>query len=1234
MQKVDDIKYTASGRLAVWDTLDNGRENFLTLLEKTLSPHSCGSLAIEGLDLIETENPGPAGLFAVLKKILTRGVPTLVDVDFEKALVSTCSAFKLSDYYYESNCRLIGYRLLKSQILSKELLNTTWELLNACPTEELAENVINKNVNNSEDRDSVSLEEDVFYQAFGNIFGQLAQARLKRQSLLSDLIGSEDPDFIASRVDFALRLPESSWVFEVDGSQHSEVSEAQLDKRRTIALQEAGWQVIRLSAVDACENAEAWIQNNWIKKLNKNDNDSLTNSSPTFARLDELRYITAYNSIVLPHLVHRCLMGLAHLVQFEVFPFERHNDPFRILVVEEDFPVVAEAMVQLKKLWSRLHTLNALFPEFPIIELDVIGDGLPYQDCWEDLIIRAIETPEGKYNLGISHSHFLSAGQRGSIQESAITSDCNLWLEMRGIHSERDLRDLPWSPPFRYQLEDLDVALRTKGTDDATSLPQAKLEALRFFLQTLFRKYDFWDGQARVISRLLSGKSSVVLLPTGGGKSLTYQFSGLLLPGMTIVIDPLIALMNDQVENLKSLGIDRVDFIASLKEAQAREESTQEMARNRLQFVFIAPERLQMEEFRNHLKAVANRITIPLAVIDEVHCVSEWGHDFRPSYLHLGRNISNYCSNGTESPTLVGLTGTASFAVLTDVQVELGITEEEAVVLPKSFDRKELIFSVINTPAREKEVSLRNLKQDLPRLFRKNPQHFFEAKGADTNCGLIFCPHVNGSIGVYHIAQILGHGQFFAGKKPKSWYNRSEEEWNAFKSEIQSKFKQNYIQELVSTKSFGMGIDKPNIRYTIHYGIPPSVEAFYQEVGRAGRDGKENSSHCFILYSDDNWNQSRAIIEENNHSIASNMLEKVHWDDRGDVIHQLWFLLNAYKDRDIEKRKTYLLWEKTLLPQVEGLGGGDANTVEVSFGRGDDRETNEKSIFRLAMLGAIRDYSVDWRRRQFKVNVLSIRPSQAKEHILEFLSRYKFREYAEQLTESISTSDVRVTMREAISIMIDFVYDEIATKRKQALSTMADLCRTFKSDSAFRDSILAYLQESEFSAILKEWVNKPYNEIGMKTIYEVLDKVTTLDEAKRLVGTSRRMLDEDPSSVALRYISACARIRSIAEGDESVQQECRALLRLLSKEENETDAPGLIMSLLEELSINRTRLLSKVLYDALRLAGSADLARIYLQKYNKWPEDNTVRKGLSFLLLAGAFNQVKSVIPELGELKQ
>ncbi len=474
---------------------------------------------------------------------------------------------------------------------------------------------------------------------------------------------------------------------------------------------------------------------------------------------------------------------------------------------------------------------------------------------------------------------------------------------------------------------------------------------------------------------------------------------------------------------------------------------------------------------------------------------------------------------------------------------------------------------------------------------------------------------------------MMGHGNFYGGSKPKQWNDKSNSEWIQYKNRIQDDFKNNNIQELVATKSFGMGIDKDNVRYTIHYGLPSSVEAYYQEAGRAGRNNEPQSAKCFIIYNDDNWDEAQEIIAEYDHAKAMKRLNAIKWGSRGNLIDQMWFLLNTYSDREQEKEDAFNLWKNKIWPEVQGMvdAATTLNEVEITFGR--NRGQQEKALFRLVALGLVEDYSINWHSRRFLARVRHVKPDQIKDGLHRFLSNYKFKEYADEGTANVPLENAESAAWYAIGQMVDFVYDEIAAKRKQALNTMASLCRGFKSDQQFREAILAYLQESEFSETLKTWINKPFHQIGMESVTELLARVTTLDEAKRLVGTSRRMLDEDPSNIALRYISVCARLRNPAEDDSSVIQEARLLFQQLQHSQDLLDVEDIVFFVLRETVLYRQHLEEQLLEAALRAVGSAQLVKRYRDERHQWPASQKVHRAMLALLIADALKRIRPLIP-------
>ena len=334
----------------------------------------------------------------------------------------------------------------------------------------------------------------------------------------------------------------------------------------------------------------------------------------------------------------------------------------------------------------------------------------------------------------------------------------------------------------------------------------------------------------------------------------------------TLVIDPLIALMDDQVAALRAHGNANGWSQISLPSKQTFENGPRRKLRcasGEALFIFCAPERLQQQAFQEQLAAKAfagGRIN--LAVVDEAHCVSEWGHDFRPAYLNLGAKIRGVAKR--PRLPILALTGTASRAVLKDALLELGIDEAQSdhtLIKPRSFDRKELRYRIVIAEPAEARAALSGALSQLPPRFNMPPAAFFAPQGSDTYCGIVFCPHANGSFGVVEIADSINsvlkiQPGIYAGKAPKNFTG----DFDRKKQYIAQRFMENNITLLVSTKAFGMGIDKPNIRYIIHYGIPSSIESYYQQAGRAGRG--EGDAECVLVMIEYDEDRSRNLLEE------------------------------------------------------------------------------------------------------------------------------------------------------------------------------------------------------------------------------------------------------------------------------------------------------------------------------------------------------------------------------------
>ncbi|SOD78728.1 ATP-dependent DNA helicase, RecQ family [Spirosoma fluviale] len=408
-------------------------------------------------------------------------------------------------------------------------------------------------------------------------------------------------------------------------------------------------------------------------------------------------------------------------------------------------------------------------------------------------------------------------------------------------------------------------------------------QALQYILQSVFRKQDFKPGQLSILNRALQGQDVVGLLPTGGGKSLTYQLSALLQPAVTIVVDPINSLMRDQYEKLLSNHIDACAYINTYNSTEERVNIEEQLSVGNLLIVFVSPERFQIKKFRNLLtRCRQNSVFFGYAVIDEAHCVSEWGHDFRQTYLRLAGNLRNFCRTKTGADaTFIALTATASFDVLADIQRELNINTDAIQQLPSgAIDRKELEFNLIKIEpigvaeawvrdkiiSAEKHPKLLQLLREVPLMKSIGKSDFYrrDVNGSFPNAGIIFCPTKSDTRGNGVLSVRDGfHGQnglvsgtvslsfletvtFFSESDENLASNTHVETEAKSSFGNQTKFIENQANLMISTKAFGMGIDKSNVRFTIHYSLPSSVESFYQEAGRAGRDGEK--AVCTILY--------------------------------------------------------------------------------------------------------------------------------------------------------------------------------------------------------------------------------------------------------------------------------------------------------------------------------------------------------------------------------------------------
>ncbi|HDR8173946.1 MULTISPECIES: DNA helicase RecQ [Bacillus] len=353
-------------------------------------------------------------------------------------------------------------------------------------------------------------------------------------------------------------------------------------------------------------------------------------------------------------------------------------------------------------------------------------------------------------------------------------------------------------------------------------------------LASYFGYSSFRRGQDETIKNVLDGKDTVCIMPTGGGKSICYQIPALVFEGTTLVISPLISLMKDQVDTLVQNGISATYINSSISITEANQR-IQLAKQGHYKLLYVAPERLDSMEFVDQLMDMK----IPMIAIDEAHCISQWGHDFRPSYLHIHR-ILDYLQ---EKPLVLALTATATPQVREDICNTLGINQENTIMT--TFERENLSFSVIKGQDRNAYLA---------DYIRQNQKE----------SGIIYAA-------TRKVVDQLYEDLMKAGVSVSKYHaGMSDNDRN----EQQELFLRDEVSVMVATSAFGMGIDKSNIRYVIHYQLPKNMESYYQEAGRAGRDGLDSA--CILLYSSQDVQVQRFLIDQSTgESRFSNELEKL-----------------------------------------------------------------------------------------------------------------------------------------------------------------------------------------------------------------------------------------------------------------------------------------------------------------------------------------------------------------------
>ncbi len=557
------------------------------------------------------------------------------------------------------------------------------------------------------------------------------------------------------------------------------------------------------------------------------------------------------------------------------------------------------------------------------------------------------------------------------------------------------------------------------------------IEYLNILLLELFGFQEFRPGQIEILRSALNCNNTIGILTTSGGKSLIYQMAALMQPKFTIIVDPINALIIDQYRKLtEEFMIDRVvKLIAQTTEEGNLSAKTivDKMFKRPSIFIFSSPERFQNKVFRDWLIAQSIKKKIGLIVLDEVHCLSEWGHDFRVSYLMLSHTINTYCSN----VQYLGLTATAAINVIKDLQVELGIYDKDNIVFSKKLQRDNLNFSILKTKSYAQLVETfdKVLKTDY-----ENPRISFSLDKNPANAYIVF----------FKTKALLNrmHRQYLKSFPNEITFFHGEEK------NTQDDFIRNKKTLLFATKAFGMGIDKPNVRRTIHFGIPPSRESFFQEAGRAGRDGKK--SGCLLLTYEANPKYQDKINRFLDLSTSVEELKGLNdnlgYSDDSDLSTIAFFMTQDLNTPEKESEQTLEVL-KYLLERTNNLSV--THFLESKY-----LNSFQNKLYILHKIGIIRTWTVEYRGYLNVVLVIQLHPEYLDiEHIkqtsINYLNQYLPNT---ELINKIDRIERIDQLYDIIVIIREWYQSTFLRSKREQLANMFDFVERYKN-AQMNDSI-------------------------------------------------------------------------------------------------------------------------------------------------------------------------------------
>jgi ATP-dependent DNA helicase RecQ len=1116
---------------------------------------------------------------------------------------------------------------------------------------------------------------DFFETIIPNEFGEYSfvQSLIIPEIEINEITGEDNRNFINQQVDFY--LPQAKLVIEIDGQQHktNEVTRVS-DATRDNYLLTQGVTTIRIDTVELRNGNYKEKVNLILEHLSRFDK-LLTFYKNACEKIEENQMSEAeIKTKLLPTAIIRFQILLIELLTHNYLSLNE-NWNFNILSNEDlgDFPELAinDFLIWLDNLYQLKNKKSLKKPNFTISITNKKSDFVPTTKAINlDFSLFKRYTDENKINPDVIY----------------------LRTDYFDIVKDKNYFRVSTTEPLNYNVTDED-----KGV-------------LEFFLDNIFDKPTFREGQFPIISNALNRKDTIGLLPTGGGKSLCYQLPCLLQPSVNFVVCPIKSLMYDQNENLQNMLVTNVSFITSDLDADERRQIETNFEQGRYLFVWISPEKFQIPSFREKISSIIANFSIAYAVVDEVHCLSEWGHDFRTSYLNLAKTIDKLSpkdENGEGKIKFIGLTATASVNVLKDIKIEFSRRkqrlEDENIKSLLDYSRKELQFEVIDDKG-NKDKTIENLINEL-----KDTEDFIESK---EKSGIIFTPNVNGGVGCFAVSNFLNSRyenkvNWYSGSVPtrKIWKdidNRivhdsmlvaeeikheieslnlkfedkeikelieqnkytqkkkgnskdttqveiknipvlNDKNFAVYRNKIQADFKKNKYPLLVATKAFGMGIDKQNIFYTFHYGMPSSVEALYQEAGRAGRwdknkeENKNKIGKCYVLYSPETHDSERVNRLFDKHTTFAEMKEiseEVKRDGK-DIFKQVFLFTQGQNDIQEDFNIILNVIRVFFQENTQKKIFFNANRYVAELGIKDD--TLQKAIYRLSLLGIISDWTTDF-VNHFEVQFKTLNENSIIKSVSNYITKYEPNTDAETEISKVEKSTI---LEKSVWYLLKWTFENIAYSRKQSLKTLNEFCANFKNSDDFKKRIDSYFVFSNTTFILQDIGENPNNYSNWFEALFIYEETNELDENNlkkinkifipeihnlelrneeyvKLKDTISRFLIDSKNNVGLNFLSGFVRLAlneyQDSDGKERFESTLETIKQTFSKSEQEDFLNRLVIlgkNLNEEQKMELCQSISKFYPEKLeQLAEYYDLAYllndVYSQKLLQLKKLNTL----------------------------